>query len=158
MNGDSKVSDIESQNVIAATDNRAEGHRCTMKTYKQSRLLPRLLLTLYKLMVRLCCRRHLNSSLNMENSIWCLPTPFTLLIIGDSTWKYSAWYWRRWSVNINPATNSWIYKKWPGCRKQKCHGSTKLVEVTNQYKIKFKTHCMRYNLYPIFLRCSRTWE
>jgi hypothetical protein len=95
------------------------------------KLLPRLLATLHKLIVRShCCRKHLQ---NPQNT--CLKT---LLIRVHGTRRYFAVYQRR-KVNTNSATKPSIYI---GIVCQYSSG-TKLMVATNNYFIEFEAHSMR---------------
>lgn len=98
-------------------------------------------------MIRLYCRRpQLHNSVNTEAELVLTlePPPLWTNIYG--TGRYYASYQRR-KVNTHSTTKPLIYNNVLPAR------CTSVIEqLTNQYLILFKAHCMGWNLSPTLLR------
>lgn len=121
----------------------------------ESQTLPRLLVTLHSLMVRLYCwRQYLFMSLNRKKSRRCPPRSLTLLSSDHSAGKYYMHYQRR-KVVLSLTQLQTLQLPTETCSKD-THRCTHILRVTNHFLVAFKVHSVKWNPYPTLLKWPKT--
>lgn len=121
----------------------------------ESQTLPRLLVTLHSLMVRLYCwRRYLFMSLNRNKSRRCPSRSLTLLSSNHSAGKCYMHYQRRKGV-LSLTQLQTLQLPAEACSKD-THWCTHILRVTNHFLVVFQVHSVRWNPYLTLLKWPKT--
>lgn len=106
------------------------GRKRHMESPKHQRLLPSLLVTLHKRMVRSSCWRYLQISLNTKKLNWWLARLLTT--IDQCSWKHSVCYWRTKTI-IFIAQLQFSQQQWLTCKIYWSSNITNVIRSTKHF-------------------------